>query len=126
MDPGREPPPENVPPGGRKAWQDRSQEANRRLDEAASEVYDRQRQAAAYAEEQRLQAAAEADAFLKRLAQYRELASRDPDAINALWLDEMGRIYTAMRDAGRIEMLDHYLGREGVSSTQFPLQPKKR
>jgi membrane protease subunit HflK len=90
------------------------------------EVFERERLASAYAEEQKLQARAEAAAFLTQLAQYRALAARDPDYINTLWLDEMTRIYARMKEAGRIDVLDHYLSKEGLTITQFPLLPKKK
>jgi len=31
-----------------------------------------------------------------------------------------------MKEAGRIELLDRYLTSEGLTITQFPLQPKKK
>ncbi len=102
------------------------QEKERRLSEARAEVFHKQRQAAAYTQEQKLQAQAEAAAFLKQLAQYRTLAARDPDYLNTLWLDGMTAIYAKMKEAGRIDVLDHYLSKEGLSITQFPLLPKKK
>ena len=62
----------------------------------------------------------------KRLAQYQELSRHNPDYLNALWLDDMTRLYTRMKDAGRIELLDHYLTSEGLTITQFPLQKGKK
>jgi membrane protease subunit HflK len=103
-----------------------SQEANRRLTEAEAEVYQRRLLTAAYDREQRLAAQADADAFLKRLGQYRELAATNPEYLSTLWLDEMTRIYTAMRESGRIDVLDHFLSKEGLNITQFPLRPRKK
>ena len=48
------------------------------------------------------------------------------DYLDALWLDDMTRLYTRMKDTGRIELLDHFLASEGLTITQFPLQPKKK
>ncbi len=102
------------------------QEAERRRQETQAEVYQKERRAAAYAQEQRLRAAAEATAFARQLAQYRTLAEKDPAYLNTLWQDEMTRLYARMKDAGRIDLLDHFLNREGLTITQFPLLPKKK
>jgi membrane protease subunit HflK len=102
------------------------QEADRRRSETDAEVYRMQRQATAYAKEQKLQADAEAASFLQRLEQYRKLARANPSYLNALWQDEMTRLYAKMQETGRIDVLDHYLSGEGLNITQFPLQPKKK
>ena len=52
--------------------------------------------------------------------------STNPDYLNALWLDDMTRLYGRMKEAGRIDVLDHYLSKEGLTITQFPLMPKKK
>ena len=44
----------------------------------------------------------------------------------ARWQDDMTRIYARMKEAGRIDVLDHYLSKEGLTITQFPLLPKKK
>jgi modulator of FtsH protease HflK len=97
-----------------------------RRSEAEADAYHLQRQAAAYSQEQRLQAQAEAASFLARLAQYRKLAADNPGQLNRMWLDEMTALYARMQEEGRIEVLDHFLSREGLNITQFPLQPKKK
>lgn len=102
------------------------QEREQRLSKASGEVFQIEGLARAYAVEQKLQAQAESAAFLKQLAQYRELAAKNPDHLNTLWLDDMTRLYARMREAGRIDVLDHYLSKEGLSITQFPLLPKKK
>ncbi len=102
------------------------QEAASRRSAAEADKYRLERQAAAYAGEQRLQAQAEAASFLQRLAQYRKLAGENPEQLNRMWLDEMTALYAKMQEAGRIEVLDHFLSREGLNITQFPLQPRKK
>jgi membrane protease subunit HflK len=102
------------------------QEAERKLNETRAEVFQKERLAEAYAREQKLQAQAEAAVFLKQLGQYRTLAEKDPAYLNTLWLDEMTRLYARMKEAGRIDVLDHYLSKEGLTVTQFPLLPKKK
>jgi membrane protease subunit HflK len=101
------------------------QDADKRLSDAAAKKFSLERLAQAYANEERLKADAEAAGFLRRLEQYRVLASKSPDYLNAMWLNDMTRIYKSMKDAGRLGLLDHYLSSEGLSITQFPLQPKK-
>jgi regulator of protease activity HflC (stomatin/prohibitin superfamily) len=102
------------------------QEAGRRKDVASSEIKAIDRGAKSYAREQAIESVAEAENFLKRWKQYRELALGNPDYLNTLWLDDMTRLYTRMKDAGRIELLDHFLTSEGLTITQFPLQPRKK
>ncbi len=102
------------------------QEADRALREAEAKVFRIQRLTASYAQEQRLPAEADAENFLKRLEQFRKLTAKDPAALNAIWQDEMTRLYAQMRATGRIDVLDHYLSSEGLNITQFPLMPKKK
>jgi membrane protease subunit HflK len=102
------------------------QKAENQLNITRAAVFEKDRFAAQYAQAQQLQAEAEAAAFLKQLGQYRDLAAKDPNYLNTLWLDEMTRIYAKMKEAGRIDVLDHYLSKEGLTITQFPLLPKKK
>ncbi len=102
------------------------QKANTRLNTTKATVNQMDRFAAQYAQAQKLQAEAEAAAFLKQFGQYREIAAKDPSYLNTLWLDAMTRIYGKMKEAGRIDVLDHYLSKEGLTITQFPLLPKKK
>ena len=102
------------------------QAADRKEREAQAKVFHSQRMTAAYADEQRLAARADAETFAKRLEQYRLLAVHDPNYLNTLWQDEMTRLYARMFETGRIDVLDHYLSSEGLNITQFPLGGKKR
>jgi membrane protease subunit HflK len=102
------------------------QEADARARAAEGEIFRGKSQAAAYALEQYHQAQADAETFLTRLVQYRKLVARDSGYLNALWQDEMTRLYARMRTAGRIDVLDHFLSSEGLNLTQFPLLPKKK
>ena len=100
--------------------------AQRRLRDAEAEVFRTQRLTAAYVHSQELQARAEAENFLKRLEQYRQLSRANAGYLNALWLDEMARLYARMQSAGRIDLLDHYLTGDGLSILQFPALPRKK
>ena len=82
--------------------------------------------ARAYVGEQSLQAQADVLNFEKRLAQYRQLTARDPNYLNALWWDEMSRLYARLRENGRIDILDNYLGPDGLDITLFPPLPRKK
>jgi membrane protease subunit HflK len=101
-----------------------NQEADAKRANTQADAFRLDRSAKAYAQEERVKALAEADSFRQRLAQYREFSAKNPDYLNAVWLDEMTRAYTKMRDGGRLDLLDHYLSGE-LNITQFPL-PKKR
>ncbi len=101
------------------------QEAERGLREAEAEKYQREQQAAAYAREQELLAKAEADSFRRRLGQYRRLRKDNPDVLASIWWDEMGKALLRLKDDGRIDLLDHHLGADGLTITQFPPLPKK-
>lgn len=102
------------------------QEADRRLREADSEVFQMQKLAAAYAREQVLLARADADNFSSRLEQYRRLQLQNPQYLAGIWHDEMTRLFTRMRQNGRLDLLDNHLGPDGLDITQMPLLPKKR
>lgn len=102
------------------------QDANRRLQETQAEVVRLKRSASAYANEELVKSKAEASSFLQRLEQYRKIARDNPDTLNAMWLDEMTRLFARMRETGRVELLDHYLTSEGLNITQFPLLPRKK
>jgi membrane protease subunit HflK len=102
------------------------QEANTRLREAEAEAFETRRLAAAYSREQRLLAQAEAAAFTKRLEHFQRLRKDNPDYLNALWWDEIGRLYAKLRENGRIDLLDNHLGRDGLDITQIPGLPKQR
>jgi membrane protease subunit HflK len=103
-----------------------TQEANRRKRDAEAEIFRGLREAKSAADVQVLQARAEARNFEIRLAQFRELSKKQPNLIEVLWLDEMTRLYAKMRSTGRIDLLDHYLGSDGVTITHIPILPKSR
>ena len=101
------------------------QEAASRLRDAEILRFKLAQQAAAYREEKVRPARAEADAFTLRLVQYRKLREANPDVLAAIWWDELGRTLAGMKGRGRIDLLDAYLGKDGLDVTQF-LAPRKR
>jgi membrane protease subunit HflK len=81
--------------------------------------------ALAYAQEQRLQAAADANAFEKRLAQYEAARKDNPGVLAAMWWDRMSEVFAQLRANGRLDLLDHHLGSDGLNLMQVPPLPPK-
>jgi len=101
------------------------QEAGRALKAAEADRYRLEQLAAAYANEQVLLARAEADSFERRLKQYQEMKRDNPDALTAIWWDEMGQLFQKLREGGRVDLLDHHLGPDGLDIT-IMTPPKKK
>jgi membrane protease subunit HflK len=101
------------------------QEAARMLRDAEATAYQTNQQAAAYAATKKALAKAEADAFLRRLEQYRKLKLNNPDVLVAIWWDEMSRVWQGFRNRGRVDLLDAYLGPDGLDLTTV-VPPRKR
>ena len=95
------------------------QRAAELLREAQAVHFRTRQQAEAYQREKLSLAAADADAFTKRLDQYRRLRETNPDILTAIWWDEIGRTLLGMRGRGRIDLLDPHLGPDGLDVTQF-------
>jgi modulator of FtsH protease HflK len=101
------------------------QEAARLARDAEATTYQLTQQAQAYATTKAALAKAEADAFTKRLEQYRKLKATNPDVLTAIWWDEMGRVWQAFRAKGRIELLDPKLGPDGLDLTHV-VPPRRK
>lgn len=101
------------------------QEAASRMRDAESAKFRFEQQGLAYKLERESLAKADADAFRKRLEQYRRLKATNPAILDAIWWDEMGRVLLGMKSRGRIDILDHHLGKDGLDITQF-LAPKRK
>jgi membrane protease subunit HflK len=101
------------------------QEAERALQAAEADKYRLEQLAAAYANEQTVQARAEADSFERRLKQYQETKRDNPDVLAAIWWDEMGKLFAKLREGGRVDLLDHHLGPDGLDIT-IVTPPKKK
>lgn len=103
------------------------QGAERQRRDAEAEVFRLKRATAAYVQEQKLLALADANDFLRRLAQYRNLSRDHADYLNVLWEDEVTRLYVQLKESGRVDLLDHHLTGDGLNITQFPLVgPRKK
>jgi membrane protease subunit HflK len=101
------------------------QEAEKAVRAAEAETYRLEQLAAAYATEQTLLAQAEADRFERRLKQYQEMTRNNPDALAALWWDEMGKLFARLREGGRVDLLDNHLGPDGLDITIVTPSKKK-
>ena len=101
------------------------QEAARTRLEAEATAYQLEQQALGSAAAKRALAKAEADAFKKRLEQYRKLKATNPDVLTAIWWDEMGRVWLGFKGRGRVELLDSHLGLDGLDLTQVVPPPKR-
>jgi membrane protease subunit HflK len=100
-------------------------DAGRRMRDAEATAFRAQQLAAAYRTERLAAASAEAEAFQKRLDQYRTLKKTNPDVLTAIWWDEMGKLMLGMKSRGRIDLLDSHLGPDGLDITTF-LPPRKK
>lgn len=101
------------------------QESARLMRDAEATAYQTEQQAIGYSATKKALAKAEADSFLKRLEQYRKLKVQNPDVLTAIWWDEMGRVWQGFRNRGRVELLDAYLGPDGLDLTTI-VPPRKR
>ena len=70
-------------------------------------------------------AQAEADTFEKRLHQYQELRRDNPHFLAGIWWDQIGKLFTQMKETGRLDLLDNHLGADGLDITVSPQLPKK-
>jgi membrane protease subunit HflK len=84
-----------------------------------------EQQTAAYVYEQLRAARAEADSFEQRLAQYRRLRKDNPDFLQRVWLDEVGKLLLRLKDNGRVDLLDRHLSGDALDLTQIQPPPKK-
>lgn len=101
------------------------QDASTRRREAEAARYRNEQQAEAYRNERESLARADAEAFRKRLEQYRKLRTMNPAILDAIWWEEIGRVLFAMKSRGRIDLLDHHFGKDGIDISQF-LAPKRK
>lgn len=101
------------------------QEAAQRVREAETTQFRLGQQGEAYRAEKLALAKADAESFRNRLDQYRRLRQTNPDILVAIWWEEMGRTLVGMKGRGRVDLLDHHVGPNGLDVTQF-LSPKKK
>jgi membrane protease subunit HflK len=101
------------------------QDAAQARSTAEADEFRMEQLAAAYARERILLARAEADRFEQRRQQYERMKRDNPNALTAIWWDEMGKLFVKMREGGRVDLLDHHLGPNGLDIT-IVTPPKKK
>lgn len=102
------------------------QEADLRTRQAEALRYKWLQEAEVFKSGQLQQARADATEFSLQLDAYRELKKTNPDALTALWWNEMQKALVGLKSrGGRIEPLDAHLGKDGLDVTQF-VNPKRR
>lgn len=94
-------------------------QAEERRQQAETVRYHNARQAEAYRTEVLAAVGADAAAFRARLEQYRKARAANPDALAAIWWDEMGRTLLSLKRRGRLDVLDDRIGKDGLDITQF-------
>ena len=102
------------------------QEAARTVREAEGRKYTRVQQALGYADTQRRLAYADARRFDERRRQYWTMRAQNPDVLATIWWDEIGRLFNRMKETGRLDLLDHHLGTDGLDITTAPMLSPKR
>jgi membrane protease subunit HflK len=102
------------------------EEANSMMRKADAEIKAIGRQAATYQDIEPKKAETDAANFKNRLKQYQELSRDNPAYLNTVWREEMTLLYTRMKAAGRIELLDQFMSGGELSITEFPLQPRRK
>ena len=101
------------------------QESARMKHDSEATAFQYTQQALGYAATKKALAQAEADSFTKRLEQYRKLKPNNSEVLTAIWWDEMSRVWQGFRSRGRVELLDAYLGADGLDVTTV-VPPRKR
>jgi regulator of protease activity HflC (stomatin/prohibitin superfamily) len=93
---------------------------------AKAKAFDAEQIAAAQAHERIALARADADAFRRRLEQYRQARQTNSEVLTAIWWEELGPVFAKLHAAGRLDVLDHFLGPDGLDIMQLgPRMPKK-
>jgi membrane protease subunit HflK len=101
------------------------EEAAKRLRQAQADKHRIEKMTAAYANEQIVSARAEADTFARRVKQYQQLRRDNPHFLAGIWWDQIGKLFTQMRETGKLDLLDNHLGGDGLDITVSPQLPKK-
>lgn len=101
------------------------EEATRKISEAQSEAQRLRTQSQSYAHQREVIARAEGQAFLDRLEKYRGLQKDNPTLTQAIWWEEMGPIWKALGQRGRVLPLDPLIGPDGIDISTVVPPPKK-
>ncbi len=95
------------------------QESERLLNEANTLKSRLQNEAAAYRHETETLARTDASAFEARRLQAAQLRATNPDFQTVIWREEIGLLLAELKTRSRIELLDDFLGPNGLELNQF-------
>jgi membrane protease subunit HflK len=101
------------------------QDAQRDLRRAQADVYGTEQATAAHVEASKVLAQREAEHFLVRLKEYQLGRRRNPDYLRQLWQEERTRLFQKLKEKGQLDLLDHYLGADGLDLHTMPGLPRK-
>src|SRR5947209_7128122 len=96
------------------------------LRQARAKAYEIEQSAMAQAYERLALSRADADSFRRRFEQFRYLRANNPNALAAIWWDELGPLFGKLHAAGRLDVLDHFLGPDGLDVMQLGPRMQKK
>jgi membrane protease subunit HflK len=96
------------------------------LREAQKVSFEMEKQTDSYVAQRLRLARADADRFERRLEKFHQLRKENPDYLAAIWWDEMGNLFSRMKENGALDLLDNHLGADGLDITVFPPVPKRK
>ncbi|MFN4261117.1 MAG: protease modulator HflK [Gemmataceae bacterium] len=102
------------------------QEADRIRRDAQADRFRLQQETAVYVNNKLKLAQVDVDTFANRLSQYQRLKQDNPDFLNALWRQEMGKLLARLKETGRLDLLDNHLGPDGLDITHFAEVGRKK
>jgi membrane protease subunit HflK len=106
--------------------QEARQDSARMIREAQSDKYRIEQETEAYVKERTELARAEAGRFELRLQQYERRRSDATTYLAGIWWEEIGKLFTRLRESGRLDLLDNHLGKDGLDITVSPAVPKRK
>jgi regulator of protease activity HflC (stomatin/prohibitin superfamily) len=101
------------------------QECETRRRTAQADIYRMEQDAKLAAETVKRMAKTDAQRFLARLDGYNR-SGRTVSYLRQIWEDERGRVFTKLRQSGKLGLLDHHLGPDGLDIQSAPLAPSAR
>jgi membrane protease subunit HflK len=99
--------------------QDAATAAESLLRMSRAKAFEFEQSAVAQAHERIELAKADADSFSRRLEQYRSAKGTNPNVLAAIWWEELGPVFAKLHAAGRLEVLDNFLGPDGLDIMQL-------
>lgn len=75
---------------------------------------------ASYVHSRTLLARRDAERFLLRLRQYEIGRKNNPNYLRQIWEEERGKLFARLKQNGRIDLLDHHLGGDGLDLFMAP------